>query len=242
MGIRALGLNAISSLPVIGQAGAPSGASVLPHFAVGDSFVTDLYVVNSNNTAANFTISFYDDTGTRVNAVTNITDSVGAHGVKFYELGSPMGPGAAGSATVTSDAGITVQALFRRLGSDFSYYEAAVPMSIGGTDFSIPFDATTFTGNGGQIFTGVALANLDLTHPANVACTAQDSVGNTIPNAVTVPPLTGRGHWANYLFPLLVGKVGTLHCTSDSAVGAMGIRALGLNTISSLPVIGISNR
>jgi hypothetical protein len=242
MGIRALGPNAISSLPVIGQGGAPSGISLLPQLAVGGEFVTDLYVVNSGNSSANFSVNFYDDTGAQAAGLATISDSFTGNGVKFYELGPATSPLQTGSASISGSAGITVQALFRRLGADNSYYEAAVPMNAGSNEFLIPFDATTFTGDGAQIFTGIAIANFDPNQAANVSCTAQDTLGNTIPNAVFVPQVGPRGHWANYLFPALTGLMGTLHCTSDTSVGAVGIRALGSNAISTLPVITLAGQ
>ncbi len=219
---------------------------VLPHLAVGASFVTDFYVVNGGDQPANFSISFYDDNGHPValpfsglNSLATLSGTVPAHGTKFYEAGTPQGTPIAGSGVITADAAITIQALFRRLGSDGSYYEATVPSSNGFNEFSIPFDTTTFAVNGFQIYTGIAIANLDATSTANVVCTARDPQGNVIPNAVVVPALNPLGHWANYRFPALAAQRGTLDCTSDTKIGSIGIRALGGNAISSLPVIPV---
>jgi hypothetical protein len=217
---------------------------VLPHIAVGGSFVTDFYVVNSGDQPANFSIGFYDDSGHPVSlpiiglrTLPVLSATVPAHGTTFYEAGIPQIALIAGSGVITADASITIQALFRRLGSDGSYYEASVPSSRGFNEFTIPFDATTFATNGFQIYTGIAIANLDATTTANVECTARDPQGNVITNAVVVPALNPLGHWANYLFPALTSLRGTLDCTSNTKIGAIGIRALGGNAISSLPVI-----
>src|SRR5438552_2048577 len=93
------------------------------------------------------------------------------------------------------------------------------------------FDATTFTGNGAQIYTGIAIANLDSVNTANVSCTARDALGNVIPNAVSVPALNPLVHWANYLFPALTGQRGTLDCSSNTKIGPIGLRALGTNAV-----------
>jgi hypothetical protein len=247
VGIRALGTNAISSLPVIPLPETNASATgVVPQFAVGGSFVTDFYIVNSSSHSASASLTFYDDNGEYVGLPATIlgmsvvtavlSDSVPAGGAAFYEAGPPQGTSLSGSAMITSDPGVTVQALFRRLGSDGSYYEASVPSSTGSNEFIVPFDDTIFNGNGSQIYTGIAIANLSA-NPASVTCTARDSLGNTIPNAVSVPAMEPLGHWANYLIPALIGQRGTLDCMSTTKVGAIGIRALGTNAISSLPVI-----
>jgi hypothetical protein len=250
MGLRFLGVNAVSSLPIITPSGSPSGPSVVPQIAEGGGFVTDLYVVNASGSPANYSISFYDNGGqpltlpvSGMGALSSFSDTVTGHGPKVYELGTPQATPTAASARITADPGITVQTLFRRLGSDNSYYEAAVPMTTGGNEFWIPFDATTFTGNGAPIYTGLAIANLDAGKPANVTCTVLDAAGNQYPN-VMVPQLNPVGHWADYdapgnkNFQLPGGGVGTLHCISDTTIGSMGLRFLGINALSSLPIIG----
>jgi hypothetical protein len=246
VGIRALGTNALSSLPVISiPIGNSTGPKVLPQVAVGASFVTDFYVVNSSLTSsANFSIDFNDDNGnpvalpfTRLGSLSTLSGTIPAGGSGFYEAGTPQGAPLSGSAVVSSDPSITIQALFRRLGSDGSYYEAAVPATAGSNEILVPFDGTTFSGNGAQIYTGFAIANLDASTPASLACTARDALGSTIPNAIEAPTLNPSGHWAAYLFPALTGLRGTLDCTSNTPIAGMGIRALGTNAISSLPVI-----
>jgi len=225
----------------------PSGvSSVLPHFAVGGSFVTGFSVVNTSPQPANFSISFRDDNGNPVSlpfsglgTLGTLSDTIVANGAKYYEAGTPQGALIAGSGMVTADAAITIQALFRRLGSDNSYYEVAVPASAGLNEFEIPFDDTTFAATGAQIYTGFAIANLDTANSANVTCTARDAAGTIIPGAISVPALNPMGHWAGYLFPALTGQRGTLDCASNTRIGAVGLRALGANGISSLPVIAI---
>jgi hypothetical protein len=243
IGVRALG-NALSSLPVITlPISNAAGTKVLPHFAVGGSFVSDFYVVNSGSNRANFSISFHDDNGHPITLpfaglgnLSTLSGSIPARGAGFYEAGTPQGTLLSGSAVISSDPSITIQALFRRQGSDGSYCEAAVPAATGSNEIEVPFDATTFGANGAQIYTGLAIANLDTSNTANVSCTARDSAGNVIPNAIPAQSLNPLGHWANYVFPALTGQRGTLDCTSNTQIGAVGIRALG-NALSSLPVI-----
>jgi len=112
-----------------------------------------------------------------------------------------------------------------------------VPSSSGTKEFLFPFDATIFTPTNEQLYTGFAIANLDDQSAANIVCTARDSAGIVIPNAVQVPLLSRLGHWANYLFPILVGKRGTIDCISNTSIAATALRFIGFNAFSSLPVI-----
>jgi hypothetical protein len=101
----------------------------------------------------------------------------------------------------------------------------------------MPFDATTFAPTGDQIYTGVAVVNADSAKSATVNCTATDPSGAVIPNALSIPTLPPGGHWANYLFPALMGKRGTLDCSASTSVGAIGLQFLGTNAFSTLTVI-----
>ena len=50
------------------------------------------------------------------------------------------------------------------------------------------------------------------------------------------PTLNLLGHYANYLFPSLMGKRGTLDCNADTLVSAIALRFIG-DAFSTLPVI-----
>jgi hypothetical protein len=228
------------------QSDAGGANGVLSHFAIGGGFVTGISVVNNGSSPASFSINFRDDNGNPVSLpftgmgnLGTLSDAVVANGSKYYEAGTPQATLMSGSAPLTADPNITVQVLFRRLGADNSYYEVAVPSNSGVNEFRIPFDATTFAGNGAQLYTGVAIANMDPVNPATVTCTARDSQGNVIPNAISVPGLNPMGHWAGYMFPALAGQRGTIDCSSNTKIGAIGLRALGNNALSSLPIIPI---
>jgi hypothetical protein len=237
------------SVPLVVTAPAVSASnttSVLPDFAVGDGFVTDFYVVNTGSSAANFSITFYNSTGSPVvlpfaNGVGNqstLSGSLPAGGAAFYEAGTPQGASLSGSAVITSGPGITIQALFRREVNGI-YYEAAVPSSGGSSQIAVPFDNTIFSGNGDQIYTGLAIANLSASAASTVSCTARNSQGNVIQGAIPAQSLSPLGQWSAFQFPALAGLRGTIDCISNTEIGAIGIRGLGTNAISSLPVISL---
>jgi hypothetical protein len=221
-----------------------AATNVLPHFAVGGGFITDITVINNGGQAAQFSLDFYNDGGTPASlpftglgTINTLSDSVPAFGSATYEAGDPNAAVQGGWAMIKADPSITIQVLFRSRGSNGSYYEAAVPAYAGSHGVRIPFDATRFPPTGEPLYTGFALVNLDPQRSANIACTARDFRGNIIPNAVGVPTLGPLGHWANYLFPVLTGARGTIECTSNNLIAGIGLRFIGTNGFSSLPVV-----
>jgi hypothetical protein len=219
--------------------------SSFPHLAKGGGYVSGIYVINSGTQSAGFSIRFYDDRGSPtavpldgVGATSILSGLVAPRGSAYYETTAPLGDPVSGSGVVTSDPGISLQVLFRHLTGGGSYSEAAVPISSGSNEILFTFDDTV-AASGAQIYTGLAIANLDSMNAANVMCTARDAAGNLIPNAVTVPVLNPLGHWADYLFPPLLNNRGTLDCSSNTKIASVGIRA-SANALSSLPKIPIT--
>jgi len=101
-----------------------SPTGVIPQFGVGASFVTDFYVINSGGSSARFSIAFHDDNGNPVSLpfvglgnLSTLANSIPPGGSGFYEAGTPTtNPPVFGSASVTSDPGITIQAVLRAPG------------------------------------------------------------------------------------------------------------------------------
>ncbi len=231
-----------STVRVINNAGVNG---VIPHFAAGATYVTGLYVVNLSNQPAPFAITFRDNAGNKISlpftgGITTsggaLTDTVPAYGTGYYEAGSLTGStGVSGSGVIQSSPSILVHTLIRHIGPTGTLYEAALPSSRGNFGVEIVFDATTL--NGTQIYTGIAITNVDAVNAATVTCIARDNTGTVIPNAVGPLTLQAQGHYAEYNFPALLGKRGTLDCTSTTRIGAIALRFLGNDALSTLPVI-----
>jgi hypothetical protein len=223
---------------------APMYGQVFPHIAVGGGYTTDFLIFNPTASAGSFSVAFYDDNGKAMNV--NLP-ALNGPGIGFQDKSLPaggsivvsasnqVGSTVTGSAVITASTGLVAQAMFRAKSADGNYYEAAVPANPGSTRFVVPFDDTTFSENGVQIFTGIAIANVDAANSAKIACTAKNDAGVVIQNAVSVPLLQPHGHWADYRFPLLVGKRGLLDCVANTNIAALGLRALG-PAFSSLTV------
>jgi hypothetical protein len=234
------------SLTISGSASTPTitPTSSLPHFAVQDTWTFRVSVVNTGTKAANFSVAFYDDNGKSISlpfttgSTSVLSGTIPAQGSAYYEASNPQGPLISGWGQVAADSTIVIQALFRNkvAGND---YEASVPNNAGSKEFEIPFDFTT--ADGAQVYTGMAIANLDPNNSATLTCSARDATGAVISAAFDLsdrpPLLTPLGHWSGYLFSGLLGQRGTIDCVSTTTVAATALRFLGANAFSSLTVI-----
>ena len=217
--------------------------TALPHLAVGGPWTTELIVSNVSNQSSAVMIRFYGDDGhdlalpiAGVGDVSTVSAIVPAHATSYYLATDSAGPVQGGWGLVSASAPVSVQAVFRNRASSGIHYEAAVPSNSGGLSFVMPFDATTFAATSQLLYTGFALANLDTENAATITCVARDASGTTIPNGISIPEISARGHYANYLFPNLSGERGTLECTSNTMITALGLRFIGTDAFSSLSV------
>jgi hypothetical protein len=220
------------------------GVQILPQLAFGGQWTTGLSAVSSGTAPSSFSVSFYGDAGASLvlpftgglGNLSTLTDTVAPGGMKYYEVENPSMGDQSGWALVTADDSLTAQATFRRHTADGHFYEAAVPSTGGFSRFVMPFDVTTFAPAGAQLFTAFAVVNLNPSASAHFVCTARNQSGVLIPNAVSIPTLGPLGHYTAFNFPLLTGR-GTLDCSADTLVSAIGLRSIGGDAISTLPVI-----
>jgi len=215
----------------------------LPHLAVGGPWTTELIVSNVGDESSAVTIRFYGDDGhdlvlpvAGVGNVSTVSAVLPAHATSSYVAADSTGPVQGGWGLVSASAPVSVQAVFRNRTSTGIHYEAAVPSNSGGLSFVMPFDATTFIPTSQPLYTGFALANLDAENAATITCVARDASGTAVPNGISIPEIPARGHYADYLFPNLSGNRGTLECTSNTMITALGLRFIGNDAFSSLSV------
>lgn len=234
------------------DAGACGGSSTcrlvaLPHLAFGQGWTTTLTVANGKASTAEFSVSFFGDSGAPaalpftggVGSRSVLNANVAAGGLRYYEAEDPAGSeqGAWGLAAV--DTGVTVHATFRRRTPQNLFYEAAVQPVEGYSQFSLPFDATVFALASAQVYTGIAIANLNALGSAQVSCLARDESGTLIEGGtLNIPELPSMGHWAGYNFPALAGRRGRLECRANTLVAAIALRAIGSDAFSTMPVAG----
>ncbi|HEV2202428.1 MAG TPA: hypothetical protein VGR73_21635 [Bryobacteraceae bacterium] len=245
LAVRYFGTATFSSLPVVNNPASTNSNPVvaLPDLVAGDIWTTGFFVINTAPQAANYRINIIGDSGAPLplkfasGLASVVSGTLPANGSVYFEASDPASPVQQGWGQVVADPSIVVHALFRDQRPDGNSYEAAVPSNPGGSkEFLAPFDYTTDAASQLQLTTGFAIANLD-PQTAIVTCTARDSGGNVIPNAVQVPALNPLGHWSGFNFPALSGRRGTVDCTSNTNIAALAVRYFGPSTFSTLPVI-----
>jgi len=217
----------------------------LAHMAFGQGWTTTLTATNTVPQSAAFSVSFYGTNGGNVSLpftgglgrLNTLNDTVPGQGMKYYEAENQSDPIQAGWGLVTAPESLTLHATFRRRTPANIFYEAAVLSSGGYSSFVIPFDATTFAPASAQMFTGIAITNLNPTGLAQVSCAARDQNGALIPGGtLSIPTLNPMADWAGYDFPALAGRRGTLWCTANTLVSVVALRAIGYEAFSTFPV------
>ena len=251
LGLRAFGVAAISSLPVI-TSPMTSASQVFPHFADGGEWQTEFLLVNLNSSTLNVTIKFHPDGSTatlnvqgvgNVPAITNI--SIPPNGSAFYRTaGDSSSPLISGWAEIVSTLPLNGVALFRRHPGDGKYYEGSIPLASPSQSFTIPYDGSTFSNTGDTTYTGLALVNPSTSSSVAETCSAYDKNGNVLGASLQIASLSPLSHTAFILQTAppenqAVGSgIGILVCNSSFPTAVLGLRALGVFTISSLPVTG----
>jgi hypothetical protein len=233
-------------MPVITGTGsvAPGSSQIFPHVASDSQWHTDIFVLNPNNTAANFSLVFHTDTaGAAMPLDGNPQTSNVAlppNGMAFFRT-SPATTSNNAWAELDSSAALTGVVVYGRHVTDGSYYEASAPLGLPYSSFTVPFDET-MSPLGSAFLDGFALANTDAVNAAQVTCTAYGAGGNIVGSGLQVAPLGPLKH-AEFLVDQqfgssLAGQRGTLACRSTTHVAAVELRAISSSpAVSSLPVI-----
>ena len=217
--MRFIGTNAFSSLPVIDKRLASNliPGAALPHFAAQDVWTTGIFVINTNTSAANFAVAFYDDNGNPISlpfsggATNTLSGSLPANGSAYFEASNPKAGLIDGWGSITADPGVVIQALFRENASGKYFRSGGSGKVLGAGEFEIPFDATTFSRDRRSVLHRFRDRESEiLPIPATITCTARDTTGAVIPERVhgydgSAGGLRPLGHWAGYLFPAFNG-------------------------------------
>jgi hypothetical protein len=236
---------AVSSMPVIpGTTSSAQGSvQIFPHIASDNQWHTDIFVLNTNSTAAIFTLAFHTDTGAAMRLDGNPQTSsitLPPNGMAFFRT-SPATTPNNGWAELDSSAALSGVVVYGRRGADGSYYEASAPLSSAYSSFTVPFDESA-SPLGSPFLNGFALTNTDATNSAQLNCVAYGSGGNVLGSGRQFGPLSPLQHTEFLLDQQsgssLAGQRGTLACRSSTHVAAVELRAISSSpAVSSLPVI-----
>jgi len=223
----------MSTLPVIDTSvAAGTGTVVLPHFADGGGWVTQILLVNPSDAAMTGTIQFTNDSGSPVTVGTTTTYSVPRRSSQKVAT-----PGTAASTTagavriVPAGGGAVPTALvvfsYKPLGVVVA--EAGVP-TLSGTAFRTYVESSGADGQPGNIQSGIAVANNGAA-AASVTFEVTNLDGSTtgLPGPVTVS-VPASGHTARFLaqiFPTVPNPFkGVLRISTTAAgISVVGLRA-----------------
>lgn len=235
------------------------------HLALGpsgsDVWTTAIILNNTTDSQSSFMINFLQDSGQPL--LLGLGIAVETHQVlQQYEDGHAVFGTVPARNSVTlvlssstflegwatlGGSGIAGQVVFHRHTSAGADYEATVPLSMGGTEYIVPFDASYFFNGTAQVtslpyITGMALANLDPSNTAIINCAIRDPNGSSLGSATPIT-LAPMGHTALQLnagsgFASVAGNIGSLDCSSNGILfSVLGLRFLGSNDLTSFAAI-----
>jgi hypothetical protein len=225
----------MSSLPVVDTTAPPTGVQVLPDYADGAGWVTEILLVNPTNTTLTGTLQFSNPTG----SASNVTIA-GQSGSSFsYSV-----PALSSQKLVTSGAGATTAggsirvvpagtiapmpfAVFSYMHGGITVSEAVVsPRS--GTALRMYVESAGLPGQSGNIQSGVTIAN-NSSSPATVTfqVSGMDGSAGSKPASIDLPGAGQTAKFLSDLFPSLPSVfAGILHISTTAA----GVSVAGLRT------------
>jgi hypothetical protein len=228
----------MSTLPVIDPTAAPgTGTVVVPHFADGGGWITQIFLVNPTDNALTGNVQFTDPNGaaTRVTiaGVTSNSFRYSVPGRSSQKLAT-AGAGsvtASGSVRVVPDGGGTVPValvVFSYRPAGVTVTEAGVPVTSGNA-FRLYVEAAGTTGQSGNIQTGIAVANTSSSSAA-VTFDITDLNGGSVgisPFTLTLPPSGQAAKFLGEIFPGLQPPFkGVVRITTPgSLISVVGLRA-----------------
>ncbi|HYR43636.1 MAG TPA: choice-of-anchor V domain-containing protein [Terriglobia bacterium] len=227
----------MSTLPVIDTTLPPSsGTVVVPHFADGTGWTTQIFLVNPTDNAMTGSVQFTDFTGvprTVTETVGGTTSNTFSYSIparssrKLATAGTSPGPQAAQGSVrvvpaVAGGAAPTALVVFSYKPGTITVAEAGVPVS-SGTAFRL------YVETGTNIDSGIAVANTS-SSTVSVTFDVTDlngaSVGGVSPVTVSLPPSGQTAKFFSGIFPSLNSFKGVLRITTNSS----GISVVGLRT------------
>jgi len=242
LGLRANGTIALTTLPVLANVTASGGS--ISHATFNGGFTSIFYLVNMDETAADATVSFFDELGNPLTVplffpqtgsaakVATVTHTIQPDESWLLETQSQDKlASVVGSAQISTTGKIAGFETFR-----WTTYgqEATVPLETrAAARYIIVFD------NIGDLSTGVALANVD-SQKGGVLLAVRDDAGKVLKtDTINVP---AHGHTSFMLpekYPEAAGHRGTMEFFTPTGgrISVIGLRAKADGTLTTIPVL-----
>ena len=242
LGLRAYGTAALTTLPILANVG--TGGGSITHVTYNGGFTSTFYIVNTGTSAAQFTLSFFDESGNPLLVPLTLpqsgTSTTTSSLVRTLSAGAMLvlqtqandaAASVVGSAQLTTTGNISGLEVFRW--TTFNQ-EASVPLETRApSSFVLVFDNTS------GMTTGVALENLAAS-AANITAIIRDDSGGLL-QTVSVN-LAARGHTSFLLpssFPVTSTTRGMVEFIVPAAgkLSVIGLRAKTDGTLTTIPVL-----
>jgi hypothetical protein len=231
----------MTTLPIIDRAAAaPAGIPVVPHFADGQGWTTQLLLVNPTDTAISGSVQFFSSgqSGTAAEAISltvngqrtaSISYTIpGGSAQKIATSGTEPGLRSGSVRIMPAQGGGTAPAplvVFSYKPAAFTVTEAGAAANAG-TAFRMYVEASGASGQIGSIQSGIAIANRTAT-AANVTLELFDLNGAVVGTPIVLP-LAGSGQTARFItefFPTLPASFkGVLRITAPVEISVVGLR------------------
>jgi hypothetical protein len=249
LGLRANG-PALTTLPVLASGDTPGGT--IAHVTYNGDFTSTFYIVNTGSAAANFTLSFFDESGNPLQAplllpqtsamttTSALTQPLAAGAMLVVRtISNAAVAGISGSAQLTTTGNISGFEIFQWTAMAAGQ-EASVPLETRTpTSFELVFDNT----NG--LVTGVALANVAAT-AVTVTARIYDDAGQLLHTAPI--NMVGRGHMSFLLadpndprsYPdFTANRRGLVEFVvpTGGKISVIGLRAKADGTLTTIPML-----
>jgi hypothetical protein len=218
----------MSTIPVVDTAAAPpSGAVIVPHFAYGIEWTTQILLVNSTGQMLSGAVESRDDDGNVTATTTYVIPANASKKLKFAGLDATRG-----SMRVLPRDGtvapIPVAILSYRPRGEITVSETGIPAS-SGTAFRTYVESSGSAGLAGSIQSGVAVTN-NSSSPVTVKLELSQLDGSATELPAVVRTIPGFGHIAQFvaeLFPTLPQPFqGVLRISSASSeISVVGLRS-----------------
>ena len=242
LGMRFTPPGTLTTIPVLANVSETGGS--VSHLAAGGGWKTTIVLVNTGTSAANATLTFFDDNGSplplvlallqkgQVTLASQLERTIGGGASLVIECrGGDADPVKTGSMQLSADGQVSGYVIFRYVPS--GQEAVAAFASSGANSYVIPFDHT----NG--IVTGTAINNA-WSVATNVPVVLRDEDGKQIGTGSIA--LAGNGHAAFVLssqFPVTANIRGTAEFTTPvgAEINVLGIRTTPAGTFTTLPPV-----
>jgi len=203
------------------------GPQTLPHVADGNGFDTLVLLMNTGTTAANYSLQFFNQSGTQVSYQLDPTQS-GMSGTIQPGAQAIVRTAGSGSSTnlgwgqLTAPSAVKGMMIYQQQASPTSFQEGSAPFTTPSTNFFFPFD------NASGATTSIGFVNPSSTQAATANFTVRYSTGGTdVVPAFTINPLQQMAQAVTGIWPNTAGQRGMIEVNSNTPIGMVAFRFQG---------------